>query len=289
MIPYFLLPLPSPYLPDPPQVLISDQSLLFAVAMLPDPRVFARRDRRLRLPVAYSLIATPFVIRAVAAYLLYVILYLLKQITQHLAVGKVVGRHHGSYYLACRFISTDVELSPSPALGVAVLTDFPFTFAEDFYARRVNDHMQRLIAFAARQHHIKCPATAAQSSVIRRGQIHAEQLDYRLHQSFGSTQRQMKDLSQSSHAEDGRIGVVTRLAALFAFIMITPLSKDVIADPDSETSALNQCGVILFPIAEAVSALGFLLLHKLRIPTLPPLYLRNKAVNYCKVPVGIRE
>src|SRR5215217_3410732 len=205
MIPHFLLPLPASYLPDPPQVLIPNQPLLFAVAVLPDPRVFARWDRRLRLPMAYSLIATSFVIRAIAAYLLYLILYLLKQITQHLAVGEVVGRDHGSYYLARRLISPDVELSPSAALGVAVLTDFPFTFTEDFYARRVNDHMQRSIACAARQHYLKVLATAAQSSVIRRGLIQGEQLDYRLHQSFGSRQRQMKDLFQTSHAEDGCI------------------------------------------------------------------------------------
>src|ERR1044071_1316117 len=43
MVAYFLLPPFAPGLPNPPQILIADQSLFFAVAMLPDPSIPPRR------------------------------------------------------------------------------------------------------------------------------------------------------------------------------------------------------------------------------------------------------
>src|SRR5436853_4085093 len=46
VITHFLLPPLAPHFPNPPQVLIANQAFLFAVAMLPDLRIAARRDRR---------------------------------------------------------------------------------------------------------------------------------------------------------------------------------------------------------------------------------------------------
>src|SRR5436305_5062462 len=48
MIADFLLPLFASNLPDAPQVLITDQSLCLTIAMLPDLRIAAWRNRRLR-------------------------------------------------------------------------------------------------------------------------------------------------------------------------------------------------------------------------------------------------
>jgi hypothetical protein len=139
--------------------------------------------------------------------------------------------------------------------------------------------MQRLSLFTTRQGHIYRLATATQEAVVGHSQIQAQQLHNRLHKSLGRAQRQMINLLQSSHAQESRIAVVAGFAALPALFVVVPGSEQVITNPESKTSALNQCGVILFPIAKAVSALGFLFLHKLRLPALPPSCLCNKALR----------
>src|SRR2546423_6654882 len=63
----FLLPLFPPYLADAPQILIANQTLFFAVAMLPDLRIALRRNRCLGLALTDRLIAIALVIRTIAA------------------------------------------------------------------------------------------------------------------------------------------------------------------------------------------------------------------------------
>jgi hypothetical protein len=99
----------------------------------------------------------------------------------------------------------------------------------------------------------------------------------------------MINLLQSSHAQDSGIRVVAGFAAVAALFVVTPQSEDVIANPEGKASALDECGVILFPIAKAVSALGFLFLHKLRLPALPPSCLCNKANLRCEFLITFLE
>src|SRR2546423_14649579 len=58
----FLLPLFSPHLADAPQILIANQTLRFAVAMLPDLRIPLRRYCRLGFSFADRLITIALVI-----------------------------------------------------------------------------------------------------------------------------------------------------------------------------------------------------------------------------------
>src|SRR5205809_3871394 len=60
MVAHFLLPHFAPDLPNPPQILIANQSLFFAVAMLPDLRIPRRRDRRLGFSFLDRFITTAF-------------------------------------------------------------------------------------------------------------------------------------------------------------------------------------------------------------------------------------
>src|SRR5215213_234600 len=277
VIPTLFLPLLAPYFSDSPKILISQMPLIFAVAVLPYSSIASRRYCCTRSSSFYSFITVSLVIRAVAADLLYLLVYLLNQLIKHLAVGKIVCSNYRSHYLTRSFVSPDMKLSPGPALRVAVLTNFPFTFTKYLYACRVYNHMQRLLLFTTRQLYLKPLATAAQHRVVRHGQIQAHQLNYREHQPLCCAQRQMINLLQSSHAQDGCIRVVARLAALFTFLVVAPHSKQVRANPESKASALNQSLVILFPVAETIAALGFFILHKLRLPALSsPCFMQQR-------------
>jgi hypothetical protein len=268
MIADFFFPLFAPDLPDAPQVLIANQPLLLTIAVLPDLRIPLRRNRRLRLALADGFIAIALVIRAIAADLLKRILDLLQHLFEYLRVGDIVGRHHGGDDLARAFIGTEVQFSPGAALGVAMLADFPFAFTEDLHAGRIDDHMQRLVLAAARQGDLQGRTAAAQLAVIHDWQIQVEQLDDGTHQALGGAQRQMIDLFERRHAADRRIAVSARLAGFASFFGVAPDGQHVITDPEGQASALHEGCVILFPVAEAIGALGFLALHKSRIPAL---------------------
>src|SRR5205085_10913106 len=126
MIPYFLLPLLTPHLANSSQMLIANQSLFFTIAVLPDPSIAARRDGRLGFSFPDRLITIALVIGAIAADLLDLRIDLLKQVFEYLRIGDVVSRHHGGNDLTGGLIGTNVQLAPSAAFRVAVLTNFPF-------------------------------------------------------------------------------------------------------------------------------------------------------------------
>jgi hypothetical protein len=81
-------------------------------------------------------------------------------------------------------------------------------------------------------------------------------------------QRQIIDLFERRHRQDRRIAISAWMARLAGLFGVEPSRDHVIADPDRETSVLDEGGVIVFPVAEAIGSLGFLFLHKSRIPTL---------------------
>ena len=277
MIPDFLLPRFATYLADPPQVLISDQTLLFAVTVLPNPGILLRRDRRFRLPFFERFIAPAFVIGAIAADLLNLALDLLKQIFDDLRVGNIVGRHHRGDNLARRFVGANVQFSPRPTLAVAVLTNFPFAFAKDFDARRIDHQMQGLAFGQARQSHPKPGAAAAQGGVVGCRHFDSKQLDNRKQQPLSGAQRQVIDLFERRHAGDGDVTIGVGLAAFASLFLVKPEGQHFVTNPERQTSTLHESGVILFPIAEAVSAFGVFFLHKSRIPPLSSPYFMQQS------------
>lgn len=220
---------------------------------------------------------TAFVIGAIAADLLNLLLDLLKQVFEDLRIGDVVGRHHRRDDLTRGRICTQMQFPPSPPLAVAVLTNFPFAFAKNFHARRINDHVQRRAVVKARQSYFQDGTAAAQLAVIDHRQIQSQQLHERQHQAARGTQGQVIDLLERRHAQDGGIGVGARSARLASFFSIAPSRDNLIADPEGQASALHERRVILFPVAEAVSALGFLGLHTSRLPALPsPCFMQQR-------------
>lgn len=273
----FSLPRLAPDLPDPSQIRITNQPLLLAIAVLPNPGISARRNRRLRLALADRFIAVAPVIGAIAADLFKFLFDLVKQVCQYLAIGNIIRRHDRRHDFARRFIRAEMQFAPGAAFRVAVLTDFPFAFAKDFHARRINHHVQRFVLLAARQSHFQRRTAAAQLAVADDRQIQAEQLHKRTHQALGGAQGQMIDLFERRHAQDGRVGVGARMAGLTGFIGVAPSRDDVITDPEREASALDERRVILFPVTDAVDFARSLFLHTIKLPRVCRSVLRNKA------------
>src|SRR5437868_2682254 len=87
----------------------------------------------------------------------------------------------------------------------------------------------------------------------------------------------MINLFERRHAKDRRITVGTRRARFAGLLGVAPRRDGLIADPKSKASALHKRRVILFPVAETVGLLGFLFLHKSRIPALSfPCFMQQR-------------
>ena len=265
------LPLPRrpPLSPDRAQVLIADVPLRTRVAVLPDTRPLLRRDGRARPQLADRVIAVAAVIGPVGRDLPQLTLDLRKQVRQQSRVLERVGRDHGRHELMGGFIHAEVELAPRAATTPSVLAYLPFTFAVDFDARRVNHDVQRLALPPARQFDLQSSAAAAEGRVTGHAQRHAEQPEERARQALGGAQRQVINLFQRCHAEDGGVGVEDRLAALARTRRVVPRGKHLFADPQRQTSAVDESFVILTPVTETVLGLGFLAFHTSRLPALP--------------------
>jgi hypothetical protein len=268
MIPDFLLPPFASHLPDAPQLLISTQRLLFAVAVRPNPGILLRRYRRLRSPLFDGFITEVLIITAIAADLLNLFFDLFEQLFDDLPITDIVTRHHCGNNLAAAFISTDMEFAPRPALAVAVLPDFPFAFAKDFDARRINDQMQSFAFAVSRQGESQAPAVAAQGGEVGCRHLKVEQVDERRQQAFGGAQREMINLFESRHTGDGDVAIGVRATPFVSLLLIDPEPQDFVTKPEREASALHESRVILFPVAEAIGAFGVFFLHKSRIPAL---------------------
>src|SRR5215212_1125149 len=264
----FLFPLLSPHCANPPQVLIADQALCFAVTMSPDARPLLRRDRCSCFACTYRFIAVSLVVCLIAGYLVNLFINLVEQLRQHLPVSEVVSGDDCRHYLASRFINTDVEFPPGAPLSVAVLADLPLAFTEYFHARRINYYVQRLARATAGQDNLKRLAPPAEGRVVRDGQAQVHQLHQRQEQAFSGAQPEMVDLLQSGHTKDGRVGIGVRPAAFACLLLAHPFGNHIVAEPERETSALHESVVILFPIAETIALFGFLFLHKSRLPAL---------------------
>src|SRR5262249_17070565 len=105
----------------------------------------------------------------------------------------------------------------------------------------------------------------------------------RKRQTDRGAQRQMVDLFERRHAKDRCIAVGAWMAGLAGFLSVAPSRDQVIANPEGETSALHERGVIVFPVAEMIGAFGFLGLHTSRIPALSsPCFMQQSRLQLLK-------
>ena len=270
MVIALVLPPSTSDAPDRTQILITGVPVAGRVAVLPDARSMARRNRRLYSALPQRVITAPAVVGSVSGDLADFIFHLRQQVGQQLRVLEIVGRDHDGDTLMGCFVHREVEFAPRPALRVAMLAHFPFAFAVNFEAGRVHHQMQRLTTMAmTRQLDLHRPAPTAQSSVIGHAQRQAKQLDDRREQTLGGAQRQVIDLCQRRHTEDRRLGIDTRCAALTRALGLPPLRDHALTQPQRQASTPDQGFVILTPVAETVLSLGFLLGHTSRLPALP--------------------
>lgn len=268
MITTLALLLSPSFASDRTQVLIADVPFGFAVAVLPNARALLRRNSGLRASRPQGVITVAAVIRSVSTHLANLVLDLLKQVGKDLRVLEVVGCDYDRDKLVRGLVHTEVEFTPRAPTRVAVLAHLPFALAIDLDTGRVHHHVQRFTLLAARQLNFQRATTARERRVTGDAHLRTEQTHHRARQSFGGAQGQAIDLFQSRHAEDGRVSVEGRLAALACARPVIPCRKDILANPEGQTSALDKSFVILTPVAETVRAFGFLLGHTSRLPAL---------------------
>jgi hypothetical protein len=275
-----LFPGRTPDLADAAQVLIAHQPFGFAIAVLPNPGVALRGDRRGRVPRANAVITIAFVIGPIAGNLRDLIFHLVEQVGQDLAVAVIVrGDDRGDNFTR-RFVHAQMQLAPGAPVGVAVLAHFPLAFAKDFDARAIHHHVQGLPTPLARQADFQRLAAATQLRKRGYRQRQAQQFKDGQHQAARAAQRQVIDLLQRTHRQNRQVGVSLGMAALPRAFRLAPGLQHFITDPERQTSTALQGRVILFPIAEAVGWFGFLVFHTSSLPTnLPLLHLCNKVLQ----------
>ncbi len=131
----FAFPCLAPHLPDPAQIFIPHVAFSFGVAVLPDARAPAGRDRRLRLVTVDRLVALAFILAAITADRLDLPRHIRKQLRQHLLIAHVVGAGTSADNLLGLLVHTQVQLAPGAAFRPAVLPYLPFPFAIHLHPR----------------------------------------------------------------------------------------------------------------------------------------------------------
>jgi hypothetical protein len=268
MVATLALPLSPSFAPNLSQVFIAAVPFCFGVAVLPNLRSLLRRDGCAGFSLADSVITVAAIVGSIGAHLANLVLDLLKQVGKYLRIFEVIGCHDNGDKLMRGFVHPEVEFAPRAATRVTVLAHFPLALAIDLDACRIYYHVQRLGLAKARQLNFQRATTTAQGRITRHAQFDAEQADDRARQPFGGAQGQAIHLFQSRHAEDGRVGVESWLAAPARALRVVPRSKNITAYPDGQTSRLDKSFVILTPVTETVRAFGFLLGHTSRLPAL---------------------
>src|SRR5262245_14618868 len=141
MVADFLFPSLLTNLTNAPQVLIARLALGFTISVLPDARPFARRNGRSCLTLIERLITIPPVISPIGAHLRNWAINAIQQLRKHLRISNVVGTSAGGDNLSRCFIDTEMQLAPGSPLAPSVLPDFPFAFAVNFHAGRIDHQM----------------------------------------------------------------------------------------------------------------------------------------------------
>lgn len=268
MIAALALPLSAPLATDGTQVLIPDMAFCFRVGVLPNLRSLLRWNRSPRSSVSQGVITVAAIVGSISTHLANLVFDLREQVGKDLRVLEVIGCDYDGDKLKGSLVHAEVEFAPRAATRVPVLAHLPLTLAIDLDACRVTDHVQRLRLAKARQLNFQRATTTAQGRITGHAQLHTKQVEERAHQSFGGSKRQAVHLFERCHAEDGSVGIISRLAAPARARRVVPRRKNIFANPDAQTSALDKSFVILTPVTETVLLLGFLLGHTSRLPAL---------------------
>jgi hypothetical protein len=161
-----------------------------------------------------------------------------------------------------------VKLAPGAAVFCLVLTDLPLTFAEYFKPRGIEYEMFNSMRMLP-ELDFKASSPPGKLRVMRRSQIDSHHLENGADEALSLPKRQMKDFTKSEAAENCGIGIGIRPASTARLAMIEPLVERMRIKPYGEATAICKGGVILFPVTGAVLGFGFLVLHKIRIPSQP--------------------
>ncbi len=102
------------------------------------------------------------------------------------------GGHFDADDVLVRLVDGQMDLAPGAALAGSMQTDFPFTFAEDLQARRIDHHVHRARAWPARDLGRQCGGSSPQVGVVRHRQVQLTQSHQRLDQPFRRTIRQLE-------------------------------------------------------------------------------------------------
>lgn len=89
----------------------------------------------------------------------------------------------------------------------------------------------------------------------------------------------MINFAQQKGARDSRVRIDARAARMSRFVVIDPAARQMRIKPDRDTTPVNERGVILRAVTDAVQRFGGFLFHKSRLPLgCVRRYLCNKAI-----------
>jgi hypothetical protein len=117
-----------------------------------------------------------------------------------------------------------MQIAPSPAIVLAVLADFLFTFAKDFDSGAIDHHMHWFLSAQSGQFNL-LGGTSSQRRIIRHRQVQVQQFKDRAEKTYSLTQRQVIDLLQSGHRQNCGLVVVFEAAGLAAADLICSRPK----------------------------------------------------------------
>jgi hypothetical protein len=116
------------------------------VVVSPRHRTVTWRDGGTRVPLGDRRMAAVAVVGAIGRYLVDLAFDLVEQARQDFTVAPGGGGHFNADDVLGGFVYCQMDLAPRATLADPVLTHFPFAFAKDLQASRINYHVRRSLA-----------------------------------------------------------------------------------------------------------------------------------------------
>ncbi len=161
-------------------------------------------------PVWRSPRAAAAVASVTGRYLREIALDRVEQAGHDLAVAPGGGGHFNADDVLAGFVYGQIDVGPGATLARVVLTHFPFAFAEDLQARRIDHHVRRTLARPTRKLHRKLRCSWRQVGVVRHRQVQLAQSHKGLHQTFSGAIRQLAQRLDRQTGLDGSLLVQLR-------------------------------------------------------------------------------
>lgn len=255
MITDFLLPALAADATNRADRFVARKRIVAAIAMLFDLRVALRRNDRRDALLGQRGVDLPLVVAAVAVELVDRLLDVLQYLRNRIGVMAAVFRENFRHDLVRRGVHRQVQFSPRPTLGHAVLTRFPLAFAKHFQARAVDDDVDRPAAAGDRERYVERGGPFRQRRVVANRHVDLHQHDQRAAQAFGLPIWKPKQFTQHEQAFDRRIAVYKRASNLGLIVRMFPRVDHLIAKPERDRAALHERLVILSPLRNLVPCL----------------------------------